>query len=210
MHRLSLGQLTAIGLTTPEIIYLAADLDCAGVTINPGIIPVDLGGPVSRLDNDPAMRRATAQALADTGVKMDMMEPVALTPDFSFADNKTQLEIFGELGATMALSALRGYPREIVLDNGPEMTSTAMFVWAQAHAVQLRFIQPGKPVQNAFAESFIGRLRDECLNEHWFGNLLEARRLIEGWRQHYNERRPHSSLGYQTPAAYARQFAVAA
>jgi sugar phosphate isomerase/epimerase len=101
MHRLSLGQLTAIGLTTPEIIYLAADLDCEGVTINPGIIPVDLGGPVSRLDNDPAMRRATAQALADTGVKMDMMEPVALTPDFSFADNKTQLEIFGELGATM-------------------------------------------------------------------------------------------------------------
>jgi putative transposase len=60
------------------------------------------------------------------------------------------------------------------------------------------------------SESFIGRLRDECLNEHWFGNLLEARRLIEDWRQHYNERRPHSSLGYQTPAAFARQFAVAA
>jgi sugar phosphate isomerase/epimerase len=101
MHRLSLGQLTAIGLTTPEIIYLAADLGCEGVAINPGIIPVDLGGPVSRLDNDPAMRRATAQALAGTGVKMDMMEPVALTPHFSFADNKTQLEIFAELGATM-------------------------------------------------------------------------------------------------------------
>jgi sugar phosphate isomerase/epimerase len=101
MHRLSLGQLTAIGLTTPEIVYLAADLGCEGVTINPGIVPVDLGGPVSRLDIDPAMRRATAQALADTGVKMDMMEPVALTPDFSFADNKSQLEVFGELGAVM-------------------------------------------------------------------------------------------------------------
>jgi sugar phosphate isomerase/epimerase len=101
VHPLSLGQLTAIGLTTPEIIYLAADLGCEGVSINPGIIPVDLGGPISRLDNDPAVRRATARALADTGVKMDMMEPVALRADFSFADNKTQLEIFGELGATM-------------------------------------------------------------------------------------------------------------
>lgn len=109
-----------------------------------------------------------------------------------------------------ALARSRGPPREIVLDNGPEMTSKAMFVWAQTHAVWLRFIQPGKPVQNAFAESFTGRLRDECLNEHWFGSLLEARRLIEEWRCHYNERRPHSSLGYQTPATYARQFAVAA
>jgi sugar phosphate isomerase/epimerase len=101
MHRLSLAQLTAIGLTTPEIIYLAADLGCEGVAINPGIIPVDLGGPVSRLDNDPAMRKATARALADTGVKMDLMDAVGLTPEFSFAANKTQLEIFGELGATM-------------------------------------------------------------------------------------------------------------
>ena len=74
MHRLSLAQLTAIGLTTPEIIYLAADLGCEGVAINPGIINVDLGGPISRLDNDPAMRRATAQALADTGIKMDLMD----------------------------------------------------------------------------------------------------------------------------------------
>jgi len=101
MHRLSLAQLTAIGLTTPEIIYLAAELGCEGVAINPGIIPVDLGGPVSRLDNDPAMRKATAKALADTGVKMDLMDAVGLTPEFSFDANKTQLEIFGELGATM-------------------------------------------------------------------------------------------------------------
>jgi O-antigen/teichoic acid export membrane protein len=68
----------------------------------------------------------------------------------------------------------------------------------------------GKPVQNAFAESFIGRLRDECLNDHWFGSLWEARRLIGEWRRHYNELRPHSSLDYQTPTAYARQFATAA
>lgn len=109
-----------------------------------------------------------------------------------------------------ALRSSRGLPKEIVLDNGPELTSKAMFLWAQARGVQLRFIQPGKPVQNAFAESFIGRLRDECLNDHWFGSLLEARRLIEEWRTHYNQRRPHSSLGYQTPTAYAQRFAAAA
>jgi sugar phosphate isomerase/epimerase len=100
VHHLSLGHLTAIGLTTPEIIYLAAELGCEGVTVNPGIIPIDIGGPVSRLDNDPAMRRATAKALADTGVTIDMMEPIGLLPDFSFEDNKIQLEIFAELGAT--------------------------------------------------------------------------------------------------------------
>lgn len=109
-----------------------------------------------------------------------------------------------------ALAQSRGLPKEIVLDNGPELTSKAMFLWAQRHGVQLRFIQPGKPVQNAFAESFIGRLRDECLNDHWFGSLWEARQLIEEWRRHYNEWRPHSSLDYQTPTAYARQFATAA
>ena len=117
------------------------------------------------------------------------------------------------LRLTFLLEALvrsRGPVREIVLDNGPELTSRAMFLWAQTRAVQLRLIQPGKPVQNAFAESFIGRLRDECLNEHWFVNMMEARTILEEWRRHYNERRPHSSLGYQTPAAYARQFAEAA
>jgi len=144
-------------------------------------------------------RRFRALCVVDDCTK----ECLAIYPDVSISGLRMSYLL-------EALSVLRGYPREIVLDNGPEMTSTAMFVWAQAHAVQLRFIQPGKPVQNAFAESFIGRLRDECLNEHWFGNLLEARRLIEDWRQHYNERRPHSSLGYRTPAAFARQFAVAA
>jgi sugar phosphate isomerase/epimerase len=100
MHRLSLAQLTAIGLTAPEIIYLAGDIGCEGVALNPGLINIDLGGPISRLDNDPAMRRATAQALADTGVTIDLMDAVGLTPDFSLAANATQLDIFGELGAT--------------------------------------------------------------------------------------------------------------
>jgi putative transposase len=109
-----------------------------------------------------------------------------------------------------ALTQNRGLPREIVLDNAPELTSKAMFLWTQQYGVQLRFIQPGKPVQSAFVESFIGRLRDECLNDHWFGSLWEARRSIEDRRKHYNERRPHSSLDLQTPMAYAWQFATAA
>ena len=88
---------------------------------------------------------------------------------------------------------------------GPELTSKAMFLWSQRTGVRLRFIEPGKPIQNAYVESFIGRFRDECLNEHWFGSLAEARRTIEAWRRHYNEARPHSALGYQTPEAYARR-----
>jgi len=95
--------------------------------------------------------------------------------------------------------------REIVMDNGPELTSKAMFLWSQRTGVALRFIQPGKPIQNAFVESFNGRFRDTCLNEHWFTSIHEARRIIEGWRRHYNEERPHSSLGYLTPRAYAEQ-----
>jgi sugar phosphate isomerase/epimerase len=117
MHHLSLGHLTAIGLTTPELIYLAAELGCEGVTVNPGIIPIDIGGPVSRLDNDPAMRRATAQALADTGVTLDMMEPIGLLPDFSFEDNKIQLEIFAELGATRVNIAAIDDDQERMEDN---------------------------------------------------------------------------------------------
>lgn len=99
--------------------------------------------------------------------------------------------------------AARGVPHEIVLDNGPELTSNAMDRWASGHGVQLRFIAPGKPVQNAFIESFNGRLRDECLNEHWFTTLADARGTVEAWRRDYNHARPHSALGYQTPAGFA-------
>ena len=73
--------------------------------------------------------------------------------------------------------------------------------------VQLRLIEPGKPNQNAYVESFNGRLRDECLNEHWFTNLLHARTIIETWRREYNEERPKKALGGLTPAAYAQQLA---
>jgi putative transposase len=93
-------------------------------------------------------------------------------------------------------------PEEIVLDNGPELTGKALDQWAYARGVRLRFIEPGKPVQNAFIESFNGRLRDECLNEHWFTSLRDARQKIEAWRLEYNRERPHSSLGNQTPEEF--------
>ena len=101
------------------------------------------------------------------------------------------------------LKASRGLPLEIVLDNGPEMISKALDEWAYRNKVHLNFIEPGKPNQNAFIESFNGRFRDECLNEHWFANLGEARRIIEAWRLDYNQDRPHSALGYLTPNEFA-------
>jgi putative transposase len=106
------------------------------------------------------------------------------------------------------IAAERGVPGAIVLDNGPELTGRALDQWAYARGVQLRFIAPGKPIQNAFAESFVGRLRDECLNEHWFLGLSDARRTVEAWRQDYNAVRPHSALGYQTPSEARRTWAI--
>ncbi len=101
----------------------------------------------------------------------------------------------------------RGKPAMTVSDNGTEFTSKAMFFWAKEKGVTLQFIQPGKPTQNAFVESFNARFRDGCLNQHWFRDLDEARFEIDRWRQHYNEVRPHSSLGYLPPAVYAKQAA---
>ncbi len=98
----------------------------------------------------------------------------------------------------------RGLPEAIVLDNGPEFRGRALAAWSEQRGVRLEFIQPGKPAQNAYAESFNGRLRDECLNANWFTSLSDARRKIESWRQDYNQQRPHSSLNYLPPAEYAR------
>jgi putative transposase len=98
----------------------------------------------------------------------------------------------------------RGLPETILMDNGPELTGRALDQWAYEHGVKLRFIEPGKPVQNAFIESFNGRFRDECLNQHWFTSLGEARRIIEAWRLDYNQARPHSALGNLTPDQFAQ------
>jgi putative transposase len=94
---------------------------------------------------------------------------------------------------------LHGKPRTIVMDNGPEFTSVALDRWAHARGIALHWIEPGKPTQNAYVESFNGRLRDECLNQHYFENLPDARGLIEAWRQDYNRIRPHMSLGGRSP-----------
>ena len=97
----------------------------------------------------------------------------------------------------------RGLPETIQVDNGPEFISRVVDQWAYANGVALHFIAPGKPVQNAFIESFNGKFRDECLNQSWHTSLEDARRSIEAWRQDYNTVRPHSSLGYLTPEEYA-------
>lgn len=104
----------------------------------------------------------------------------------------------------------RGLPQAIRTDNGKEFCGKAMLNWAHARGVRLFLIEPGKPNQNAYIESFNGRLRDECLNEHWFTSLSHAKVVIEAWRREYNEERPKKSLGGMTPAAYARQLATKA
>ena len=92
-----------------------------------------------------------------------------------------------------------GVPECLRVDNGPEFISKEIDLWAYAHGVDLDFSRPGKPTDNAFIESFNSRLRQECLNEHWFLSLEDATEKIEAWRLHYNAERPHSSLGYRSP-----------
>lgn len=93
----------------------------------------------------------------------------------------------------------RGAPESILSDNGTEFTSNAVLQWCHETKVQWHYIQPGKPQQNGSVESFNGKLRDECLNEYWFTSFLEAQRLIEEWREYYNQKRPHSALRGKTP-----------
>jgi putative transposase len=98
-----------------------------------------------------------------------------------------------------------GAPVQIRSDNGPEFISKAVEQWAYEHGVSWEFIQPGKPTENAYIESFNGKLRDECLNENWFTTLADARQKIEQWRQDYNHQRPHSALGYRTPSEFHKE-----
>jgi putative transposase len=93
----------------------------------------------------------------------------------------------------------RPLPETLILDNGPEFSGAALDAWAAQHGVHLDFIQPGKPTQNAFIESFNGKFRDECLNQHWFVTLPEVQLVIEAWRKEYNEERTHSSIGEMPP-----------
>jgi putative transposase len=105
------------------------------------------------------------------------------------------------------IAMLRGPPGLIRVDNGPEFVSKALDRWAYERAVTLDFSRPGKPTDNALMESFNGRLRDECLDTHWFLSLEDSRAKIEAWRREYNASRPHSALGHLTPQEYAAQAA---
>jgi putative transposase len=128
-------------------------------------------------------------------------EAVAIVPEHTIGgDHLTRI--------LDAICAQRGTPAVIRTDNGPEFTGKAMLNWAHRKAIALRLIEPGKPNQNAYVESFNGRFRDECLNEHWFVSLAHARVVIEPWRQEYNDERPKRSLGGLTPAQYAKQLAA--
>jgi putative transposase len=101
------------------------------------------------------------------------------------------------------IAEIRGYPCMLVSDNGTELTSNAILRWQEEHHIDWHYIAPGKPMQNGFAESFIGRFRDECLNEHLFASLKQARTIIEDWRIDYNTTRPHTSLNGLTPTEFA-------
>jgi putative transposase len=124
---------------------------------------------------------------------------VALEVDTSFSGARLA-RLLSELGARV------GLPEMLISDNGPEFISRAMDQWAFASKVQLHFIRPGKPVENAYAESFNGKFRDECLNSTWFAGLDHARAVIGAWRTDYNDVRPHSSLDGRTPSEYERAF----
>jgi putative transposase len=105
------------------------------------------------------------------------------------------------------LVSVRGAPLYLRSDNGPEFVSQALLSWIVSQGIDTALIDPGKPWQNGTGESFNGKFRDECLNLEWFRSRAEAKVVIENWRRQYNEVRPHSSLGYLTPAAFARQEA---
>ncbi|EHJ91478.1 hypothetical protein KUC_2653 [Vreelandella boliviensis LC1] len=128
-------------------------------------------------------------------------EAVAIVPE----------RAIGGLSLTRILDHLavhRGLPNAIRIDNGKEFCGRAMVAWAYLRGIALFLIEPGKPNQNAYIESFNGRFRDECLNEHWFTSLHHARVVIEAWRREYNEERPKKGLGGLTPSAYAEQLAL--
>lgn len=122
------------------------------------------------------------------------------TPGLLVAYGITSTEVTG------FFDSLTSLPKKLRCDNGPEMTSRHFLGWAHERKIEIEYIQPGKPVQNAFIESFNSRFRDECLNEEIFLDLEDAKKKIEKWRTYYNEKRPHTSLGFKTPKQFEEEF----
>jgi putative transposase len=137
----------------------------------------------------------------------------------TIVDNVSRVSLAIEVGHSLTgervvavlerLKRTAGTPERIAIDNGPEFISKALDAWAYQNGVQLEFSRPGKPTDNAFVESFNGRFRDECLDQHWFASVEEVRQTVEEWRIDYNTERPHRALGQQTPAAWAAAWAPA-
>jgi putative transposase len=132
----------------------------------------------------------------------------ALTIVDNYSRECPAIEVDTSLGGARVVSVLerlaetRGLPEVITVDNGPEFAGKALDEWAYRNGVKLNFIRPGKPIENAFAESFNSRLRDECLNTNWFLSVKHAREIIERWRKDYNTFRPHGGLGGRTPQEF--------
>ena len=145
------------------------------------------------------LKRLLAEAELDKAALKDWnRECLAIEVDTSITGRRV-------VGVLERLADLRGLPASITVDHGPEFEGQVLDAWAYQRGVRLSFIRPGKPVENAYIESFNGKFRDECLNEHWFVTLAQARRVIETWRIEYNTERPHSSLGDLPPTVFAQR-----
>ncbi len=145
--------------------------------------------------------------VADSIVTGRRFRALAIVDDYSrecpAIEVDTSLGGVRVVGVLEKLADMRGLPEAITVDNGPEFAGKALDEWAYRKGVKLNFIRPGKPIENAFVESFNGRFRDECLNTNWFMNLKHAREVIEDWRKDYNAIRPHSALGGMAPQEFA-------
>ena len=150
--------------------------------------------------------RRSMDFVTDSIVTGRRFRALAIVDDYS--RECPAIEVDTSLGGRRVVSVLdrladiRGLPEVISVDNGPEFAGKALDEWAYRKGIKLSFIRPGKPIENAFAESFNGRLRDECLNTNWFLSVKHARDVIESWRKDYNTVRPHSSLGGLAPREF--------
>ena len=153
-----------------------------------------------------AEQRWSMDFVADSTLAGRRFRALAIVDDYS--RECPAIEVDSSLPGTKVVEVLerlaetRGLAEVITVDNGPEFAGKTLDEWAYRRGIKLNFIRPGKPVENAYAESFIGKLRDECLNENWFSSVREARDTIETWRRDYNEVRPHSSLDNLSPMEF--------